>query len=213
MLQQWLAGNGPALARFLAAVILGYLLGAIPVGYLVGRAYGVDVRQYASGRTGGTNVWRATGKLAPALITAFGDILKGGLAVLLGRYVLGSELAVAVAGAAAVAGHNWSVFLNFRGGAGGVPAGSALSVVDPIAGIFVVPAAVLAMRLSRYASVGTLTIGIGGAVALAAIAALAPTPDHLAHLLYGLLAGVEIALALRPNIKRLAAGTERRISG
>jgi glycerol-3-phosphate acyltransferase PlsY len=51
--------------RLLLALAIGYLLGAIPVGYIVGKAWGVDVREHGSGRTGGTNVWRATGELLP----------------------------------------------------------------------------------------------------------------------------------------------------
>jgi glycerol-3-phosphate acyltransferase PlsY len=82
---------------FLAALV-GYLLGSIPVGYLMGRAWGVDVRQYGSGRTGGSNVLRATGKMIPFLLTGAGDIAKGVFAVWVGRYVFGSEAAGAFGG-------------------------------------------------------------------------------------------------------------------
>lgn len=191
--------------------ILGYLLGSFPVGYLVGKLYGVDVRQHGSGRTGGTNVWRATGQLWPPLLTVLGDIAKGVLAVWLGRRLAGSELAAALAGAAAVFGHNWSLFLGFKGGAGGMTAGACLVMLNWLAGTITVPLAILALYLSRYASVGTLTVGVGGLLVLL-ILRLATPSFPTVHVLYGLLAAAGIIWALRPNIRRLLRGTERRIT-
>lgn len=191
--------------------ILGYLLGSFPVGYLVGKLYGVDVRQHGSGRTGGTNVWRATGQLWPPLLTVLGDIAKGVLAVWLGRRLASSELAAALAGAAAVFGHNWSLFLGFKGGAGGMTAGACLVMLNWLAGAITVPLAILALYLSRYASVGTLTVGMGGLLVLLIL--LLATPGFPSvHMLYGLLAAAGIIWALRPNIRRLLRGTERRIT-
>ncbi|MDH7487766.1 MAG: glycerol-3-phosphate acyltransferase [Anaerolineae bacterium] len=191
--------------------VLGYLLGSFPVGYLVGRLYGVDVRQHGSGRTGGTNVWRATGQLWPPLLTVLGDIVKGVLAVWLGRRLASSELAAALAGAAAVFGHNWSLFLGFKGGAGGMTAGACLVMLNWLAGAITVPLAILALYLSHYASVGTLTVGVGGLLVLL-ILRLATPGLPTAHVLYGLLAAAGIVWALRPNIRRLLRGTERRIT-
>ena len=96
-------------ANIILAILLGYSLGSIPFGYLFGRLKGVDVRQYGSGRTGGTNVYRAAGTWV-ALLTGLFDVLKGVAAVLLARQFLGSEVAAALAGAFAVCGHNWSIF-------------------------------------------------------------------------------------------------------
>ncbi|PKO21388.1 MAG: glycerol-3-phosphate acyltransferase [Chloroflexi bacterium HGW-Chloroflexi-1] len=196
----------------LLAAVVGYLLGAIPFGYLVGKAWGVDVRRFGSGRTGGTNVWRATGQILPPLLSGFGDMAKGIAAVLIGRLLFGSELAAALAGAAAVAGHNWSVMLGWRGGAGGATAAAALITLSPLAGVIVVPIAAVIVYISHFASLGTLTVGVGGLVALAALAAMAPAGHPWVHVIYGAITAASVILALRPNIKRLREGNERRIT-
>ena len=198
--------------RILLALVLGYALGSIPVGYLVGKAWGVDVRQIGSGRTGGTNVWRATKQVWPPALTVIGDILKGIAAVLLGRHLLGSELAAALSGAAAVIGHNWSFLLGWRGGAGGVTAASTLVILSPLAGAIVVPLAVLVLYVSHFASLGSLTAAVGGLLALTLLAVFAPVDHPMVHVLYGVLVTLSVVIALLPNLKRLAEGTERRIT-
>ncbi|MGB9826422.1 MAG: glycerol-3-phosphate acyltransferase, partial [Desulfofundulus sp.] len=96
------------------AVVVSYLIGSIPVGYLLGRARGVDIRQRGSGNIGTTNVWRNLGPVAGVIALA-GDAGKGLAAVLLGRYFGGHGLELAC-GLAAIAGHSWPLFLGFRGG-------------------------------------------------------------------------------------------------
>jgi glycerol-3-phosphate acyltransferase PlsY len=198
--------------RLLAAIAAGYLLGAIPVGYLVGKAWGVDVRNHGSGRTGGTNVWRATNQILPPILTVLGDILKGMAAVMLGRYLLGSELAAALAGVGAVLGHNWSVLLGWRGGAGGVTAGAALVGLSPVAGGIVVVCAIALLYFTHYASVATLVVGVGSLLILALLALLTAGTQPWVHVVFGALAAFSIVWALRPNLKRLVEGNERRIT-
>jgi acyl phosphate:glycerol-3-phosphate acyltransferase len=194
------------------AAALGYLLGAVPVGYLIGKAWGVDVRKFGSGRTGGTNVWRATKALWPPALTVLGDIAKGMVAVYLARYLFGSELAAALAGAAAVIGHIWPVFLAFRGGAGGVTAGATLVALSPITGGIVAIIAIAILIISRYASLATLTAAVGGLIVLALTAWLLPTGHPWTHVIYGAVASAAVVWALRPNLKRLIEGNERRIT-
>jgi glycerol-3-phosphate acyltransferase PlsY len=206
--------NVPALNilyLFLAALV-GYLLGSIPVGYLMGRAWGVDVRQSGSGRTGGSNVLRATGRMIPFLLTGAGDIAKGVIAVWVGRYVFGSEAAAALAGATAVAGHNWPIFLGFKGGAGGATSAAALCVLSPLAGLIVTPIALSVFIFGRVASLATLTVGVGSAVTLLALSVFEPLLHPWPHLLFGIPVAVIIVLALQPNLKRLKTGTERRMT-
>ncbi len=210
--QIYLTSIGWLCCRVLLAAVAGYLLGSLPVGYLIGKAWGVDVRLHGSGRTGTTNVWRATKRILPAVLTVLGDVLKGIVAVLIGRYLLHSELAAAAAGSAAVMGHNWSVALGWRGGAGGMTAGAALAALSPMAAALVIPLAIVALYLSRYASVGTLTVAIGGAVMLGVLALLAPSSHVLSgHVAFGVLSAAAVIIALRPNLKRLLEGNERRI--
>ncbi len=198
--------------KLVLAAVGGYLLGAIPVGYLAGRAWGVDVRKHGSGRTGGTNVLRATGRMAPFVITGVGDVAKGVLAVWLGRYVLGSDAAAALAGMAAVAGHNWSLFLGWRGGAGGATAAAALVALDPVAGTIVALLGLSMLYVGRYASLATITVGIGAVVTLGSLAIFEPVMHPWQNLLFGLPVAVIVLIALKPNLKRLADGTERRIT-
>jgi len=200
------------IASHLLTTVLGYLLGSLPVGYLVGKLYGVDVRRHGSGRTGGTNVWRATRQVWPPLLTILGDLGKGLLAVWIGRRLGGSEIAAALAGVAAVLGHNWPIFLRFKGGAGGITAGACLLMLNVTAGAITIPVSLLALYLSKYASVGTFTVGAGGLLILLILRLLAPDLAPSVHLLYGMLTTAAIAYALRPNLRRLARGTERRIS-
>jgi glycerol-3-phosphate acyltransferase PlsY len=191
-----------------AVTIVGYLLGALPVGYLVGKLWGVDVRQHGSGRTGGTNVMRAAGPWAAAL-TVVGDGLKGLLAVGVAALLVGSPVAKALAGLAALIGHNWSVFLGWRGGAGAITnMGVTLGLYQPI--VFVMAAiGLVALVVSRMASVATLTVVLVGFLSFTGLAIW----SHVSwiYAAYELLAMAVIAIALLPNIRRILNGTERRL--
>ncbi len=196
---------------FVLAALLGYLLGSIPPGYLIGRLFGVDVRKHGSGRTGGTNVWRSAG-LTAAILTVLSDGLKGIVVVLIARYFLGGDWAAALAGAMAVLGHNWSCFLNFHGGAGGITGGAVILALDWRLGLIVALLAILLLYLTHYASVGTLTVGLGSFL-LALFGYLAGVSwDILPNVVYGFLASTWIVISLLPNIRRLIQGNERRIT-
>jgi acyl phosphate:glycerol-3-phosphate acyltransferase len=180
-----------------------YLLGSIPPGIFWSRlARGIDVRQYGSGRTGGTNVWRSAGFL-PALMTAVTDALKGAAAIWLARALGLSPWWMATAGALAVLGHNHSLFLSFRGGAGTatslgtaavlwLPSLPALLVAGVMMGLLVGHASVASISVALLLPVLFL---IRGDVATAVAFAL-PTM-------------VMTIWALRPNIIRLWRRKER----
>jgi len=189
------------------ALALGYLFGSIPVGYIFGRLWRVDVRRVGSGRTGGTNVLRAAG-LLPAGLTVLFDALKAMIAVGLARFLFPGELGATLAGIGAVAGHNWPIFLGFRGGAGGITTLTVLITLAPLPGAAVVVASLGALVIWRYASAGTLAIATLTLVATVIDALLGGPPEHI---LYGVAAGAMVTWALRPNIARLRAGTERKI--
>jgi len=201
---------------YLLAILLGYFIGSIPFGYMIARARGIDITQQGSGRTGGTNVFRSLG-LKYGLLSGFLDIFKGIAAVLLARYLFGDDLgmiagvAPALAGAFAVIGHNWSIFLGFRGGAGGATGAGALLALNPTAGLILIVIFVILMLVVRYASVATLTIGLGG-LALLVLFYLVGWHTPFGHLFFGVIVAIAITWSLRPNIKRLFAGNERRIN-
>lgn len=100
----------------ITAIIGSYLIGSIPTAYIFGRALkGIDIRKFGSGNVGATNALRVLGKKAGISVLII-DIIKGVLAVLLlGR---GTEIICIIAGVSCIAGHNWTVFLNFNGGKG-----------------------------------------------------------------------------------------------
>lgn len=196
--------------RYVIMIAIGYLMGSVPVGYLVVKlTKGTDVRQHGSGRTGGTNVWRAAG-LWPAILTTLGDFLKGMSAVLIARAVLGNSVGEILVGVAAVAGHNWSVFLGWRGGAGTATNLGVISMLSFPVALALIVAALLVVIVSRYASVASLAVALLAPTIFLGLALFAHRP--LPHALYGLLAGATVVLALRRNIVRLLAGTERRLS-
>lgn len=194
-----------------ALLILGaYLIGSFPTGWMVVRLLtGQDVRRVGSGRTGGTNAMRAGG-LPAGLLTGLGDLLKGTLAVLLARWLFPNQpLAEVVAGWLAVAGHNWSVWMGFRGGAGTAPnLGAAIALWPPAAGVLL-PLVPLAAALTGYASLTSMVIAVAVPVVFAIRTLLFHGP--WVGILYGLGTLGMVAWALRPNFRRLRAGTEPRL--
>ena len=138
-------------------VLGGYVLGSVPTGFLVGRAYGVDVRRVGSGNIGTANVLRAAGKWA-AVFTMLGDMLKGLVPVVVARLVTGDEWLVAAVALAAVVGHCFPVFLKFKGGKG-VATGAGTSIgLAPVVGIGLFAFWWAVVLVSRYTSLGAIAV-------------------------------------------------------
>lgn len=190
--------------------LLGYVLGSIPFGILIARlAKGVDVRLYGSGMTGTTNVMRTVGSKA-GLITMLLDVAKGAAAVLAAWFIMHSHTAQAVSGLAAIAGHNWSIFIKFRGGRGvATYVGGLFSMYWPVG----VGAAVVILgvgALSRYMSLGSVIGIVGSVVAVTLLVVFGNQPT--AYLVYVGIAAVVILIHHRGNIARLLQGTERKLT-
>ena len=199
--------------KILAAAIAAYLAGSFPAGYLLARLRGVNVLQKGSGRTGGTNVLRSAGVL-PALLTGALDVGKGALAVwLAGQMVPESHQAVAevLGGMAVILGHNYSIFLGFRGGAGVGTSLGALGAIYWPAAVALLVLLLVVIAATRYASVGSLTVTTLMPIILLALAVTGSL--SLTYVFYGLLAWIIIVYSHLPNIRRLIQGTERRIGG
>jgi acyl phosphate:glycerol-3-phosphate acyltransferase len=201
------------LLRLAVAAVVAYLIGSIPVGYLVIRVtQGKDIRTVGSGRTGGTNAMRAGGSWA-GIATGAGDILKGFLAVIIARLIVGdavadNAVAEIVGGVAAVIGHNYSVFMGFRGGAGTTPNVGGAIAIWPLSALWLLPLLPIGLNMIRYASLMSLLFAAIIPISFAIRAALGYGP--WLDVLYGVLTGLIVAWSLRPNIKRLINGTEPR---
>jgi glycerol-3-phosphate acyltransferase PlsY len=198
---------------FLLAAVLGYLLGAIPFGLLVGRlTRGIDLREYGSHRTGATNALRTLGLRAAALVFLL-DVGKGVAAVVLSRMLLADdpqvEWAAAVAGFAAIVGHNWSVFIRFTGGRGVATSAGALGAMSPWTILLLAPIVVGIIWRSRYVSLGSVTGGLSAPVITAVLWALGAAT--LPAIAYAAASGLLVTVAHADNIARLRAGTERKI--
>lgn len=195
---------------------LGYLMGSLPFGLIIVRLRrGRDIRQWYSGRTGGTNVLRVAGFWA-GLATAFFDIGKAALAVILARRLMaGAVWAEVLAGIFVVIGHNYSVFLLrkvegrwvFSGGAGGSAAFGAAVGIWPPFGIIAFPIGLLIFYGIGYASVTTFSIPLLAGIVFAIRAYIGS--GSWGYVLFALVAEILILWALRPNLQRLARGEER----
>jgi glycerol-3-phosphate acyltransferase PlsY len=212
---------------YIAAVLVGYLLGSIPFGLLIGKAFsGEDIRQIGSGKIGMTNVMRTAGKKAAALSLLL-DMAKSAFAVLCAHFIFSSayaesigatswrESAMVLAALAAICGHAWSVFLKFKGGRG---------VATFIGGLLVMywQAAVIGGILTliigfrtKYMSMGSIIGAVTAFIILMAFSILridflGPYPAFV-YVLYAMTGAIFIYVIHRDNIIRLFNGTERKI--
>ncbi len=191
--------------------VVGYLLGSIPFGWIIVKLVkGVDIRTFGSGRTGGTNVFRAAG-FAAGLATALLDIAKGLVTVLVLRALdlNTGGLAETLAGLGVILGHNYSIFLGFKGGAGGATAVGTGFGFSLLAGVLAMVLGAFMLLVVGFASLATLTAAATVALALSVLAVYGQVPPTYA--LFGWGAVLLCAMALRPNIKRLLEGSERRV--
>ena len=194
----------------IAGAAIGYLLGSIPTGLLVGRLSGVrDVREFGSGKTGFTNSLRVIGVRWSIIVVAV-DIGKGATAVLIGRYLFDEPWAAALAGVLAVVGHQFPVFAGFRGGRGVATIfGAFIALVPPFAAVAVGVFGIAVLLIWRYASLmSVLGTAAGGTALLLLIAFGEIAPENL---IFALVAVAAVEFSHRGNIRRLLAGTEPKL--
>lgn len=189
---------------YLLVIVISYLIGSIPNGLFVGKLVGgVDLRQFGSKNIGATNAFRVLGPW-PALVVFITDAAKGIAGVYLGDQLIGSPIALLAGGIAAIAGHNWSIFLGFKGGRGVATGLGVIAMLSPKVTlvVFVIWAAIV--YFTRYVSLGSIVA-----------AALVPVSMWLfgeirEFLIFGVIAALFVIIRHRPNIERLLKGEDAR---
>ena len=194
---------------FLAGAAIGYLLGSIPIGLVVGRvARGIDVREYGSGKTGFTNVLRTVGPRWGA-VALVGDLAKGAAAVLVARLLSDEPYVQTVAGLAAAAGHDWPLFAGFRGGRGVAASFGVALGMNPIAAAALIPVGIALVAITRIMSV--MSVGMAPVLAVVFVVLAALDIDPWAYAVYAIAAAVLVVALHRENVERLLAGTEPKL--
>ena len=184
-------------------ILCGYLLGSVPTGLLVGRAFGVDVLKEGSGNIGMANVLRAAGKW-PAALTMVGDMLKGFVPVMLARAITDNGWVIAAVALAAVAGASWSVFLRFKGGkAVATGAGTTIGLAPPVGLVLFALWWAVALT-SRYTSLAAIVLMIVSPFAFWL------TGQPLPYVVYTVVGGAVVIWRHRENARALLAGRERK---
>lgn len=185
--------------------LISFLIGSIPNGLIVGKLMrGVDVRQYGSKNIGATNAFRVLGP-GPAILVLITDALKGMAGVYLGQVLIGSSYAQLLGGIAAIAGHNWSIFLGFKGGRGVATGLGVIAVLVPkvTAVVFVVWAVIV--LITRLVSLGSI---VAAALVPISMYFFGEKPEIL---IFGIVAALFVIIRHRPNIERLLKGEEQKI--
>jgi glycerol-3-phosphate acyltransferase PlsY len=199
--------------KFILAAAVSYIVGAIPTGFIFGKVLkGIDIRQHGSGNTGATNAFRVLGK-GPGTAVLVIDILKGAIPVAVFGLMFAPDVNIPiVAAVGAVAGHNWTCFLEFKGGKGvattlGVLVG--LTVAIPsirLAVLLCLLAWIMCFLITAYISVSS----IFAAVLLPILMVVVDAPFQVKIL--GIVFCFFVVLRHRPNIQRLVHGQEPRVS-
>ena len=197
---------------------LGFFAGSIPFGLLLGKLKGIDIREHGSGNIGSTNVFRILGKKS-GITCLILDLLKGFLPVFLAHRLVpdtttGDTIEVLTA-LAAILGHNYSPWINFKGGKGIATTGGALLALMPAAVVILILIFAIFTFTTKYVSVGSIATGI----ALPFITFLgsyyhgkiADGTWNKPLFIFSLIAGTLAVWKHRSNIARIKAGTENKI--
>jgi acyl phosphate:glycerol-3-phosphate acyltransferase len=186
------------------SAIIGYLLGSANSSLIVGKFYGVDIREHGSGNAGTTNTLRTLGKKA-ALFVLAGDLLKGVLAYLAGYYITGSALGGMIGGTAAIFGHVWPVFFSFKGGKGVLTTLAVLLMMDWSTALALLGIFIIIVALTRYVSLGSIV----GAALFPILSII--LGKNIENILISALIAILIIIMHRSNILRLLKGTESKL--
>lgn len=185
------------------ACFVGFFMGAIPFGLLIGKAYGIDLREKGSGNIGATNVQRALGK-GPGFLVLLLDALKGYLPIWLTQGQHWNPSWIVGIGLSAILGHIYSPFMRFRGGKGVATTLGVLIGLDPRIAAIALGAFILTVAITDYVSVGSIVAALTQMALFFAFGL--PLPMRL----FGVVVAVFVIVRHRSNLQRLRQGTESR---
>jgi glycerol-3-phosphate acyltransferase PlsY len=186
------------------SILLGYAFGSVPFAFILARRAGIDVRVAGSGNVGAANVLRTIGTPLGVIVMAL-DMLKGAATVLLASSLEGTPAAMAAAGAAAVVGHVYPVWLRFHGGKGVAVAAGVFAVLAPIATMAAASVFLIVVWISRVISLGS----VAATITLPSVAFLSGAHRSVVAAAIG--SGALIIFRHRANLHRIVHGTERRM--
>ncbi len=198
------------LLKIILCLFFGYLFGCFSTGYFIGKMNKVDISKYGSSNIGATNALRTLGAKAGAL-TLLGDALKAVIPILMVRLILfkgydNVELLALYTGLGVVIGHNYPVWLKFKGGKGIAATGGAMAAFDPLIIPVGLPLFILIVAITRYVSLGSLFVAVLFPVWIAIT-----HPGEIHMLIVALLFMASAFIKHHANIKRLLQGTENKI--
>lgn len=182
-------------------ILLAYLLGSIPFGFVIGKVKGIDIRKYGSGNIGTSNVARILGKKA-AILTLLGDGLKGLLPVLLAKIFIDADGWIIAVGLATIIGHNWPIFLKFRGGKGVTTTYGAYLGIAWLPGLLTILAWMIVTAKTKKSSVAALASALCAPIFALILGSAFPI------VLFAVIGMVLIYIRHIDNIKRILSGTE-----
>jgi glycerol-3-phosphate acyltransferase PlsY len=189
----------------LLLIVVSYLIGSIPSGLILGKQiWNTDLREHGSHNIGATNAFRTLGKNAALLIFSC-DAIKGAFGVWLGGYLLDTPLALVIGGICAIIGHNWPIFLGFKGGRGVATGLGVIAMLVPTITLIVFATWALIVYVTRYVSLGSV-------VAAACVPVwMVVFGEQTEIIVFGIIAALFVIIRHRPNIVRLLNGTESKI--
>lgn len=197
--------------KLLILLISAYLIGSVPIGYIVGRVFfRRDIRTAGSGNIGATNALRAFGTTVGVIILLL-DMLKGFGTVMLAKAILGSDSGwIAACGLAAILGHIFTIFLRFKGGKGVATAGGVFLALAPLALLMTLLSFIVITAITRYVSLGSILGALGFGIMVIMQQLMLVKPDY-PLMVMSVAVVLMIILKHKDNIRRLLQGTENKI--
>lgn len=197
----------------LGLLVLAYLVGSIPSGFLVIKAVtGKDIRQYGSGNIGMANAYRVGGAI-PALLVLLGDAFKGALPVVIARSIFNlPDLAILLVGLAAIVGHDFPIFLRGHGGKGIATSLGVITALAPPVGLLAMVVWWIVILIWRYASLASLLMLAAASVFMFVYDRFFLDQRHLSFSLFVVALLIVAIFQHRANIDRLLHGREPKLS-